>query len=77
MESEDEIVVMVVPDYQMLEYVQRIAADLSDDSVCIGYSDLYFFSKNMALRVFFILILIYHLTWPLAKTVTARSGFQV
>ncbi|KAK9291996.1 hypothetical protein L1049_019948 [Liquidambar formosana] len=30
-ESEDELVVMVVPDYQMLEYVERIAADLSDD----------------------------------------------
>ncbi|XP_075657665.1 uncharacterized protein LOC142627685 [Castanea sativa] len=30
-ESEDEIVVMVVPDYQMLEYVERIASDLSDD----------------------------------------------
>ncbi|KAL3843962.1 hypothetical protein ACJIZ3_001365 [Penstemon smallii] len=29
--SEDEIVVMVVPDYQMLEYVERIASDLSDD----------------------------------------------
>ncbi|KAK9163958.1 hypothetical protein Syun_004860 [Stephania yunnanensis] len=30
-ESEDEIVVMVVPDYQMLEYVERIATSLSDD----------------------------------------------
>ncbi|KAI4301794.1 hypothetical protein L6164_035038 [Bauhinia variegata] len=30
-ESEDEIVVMVVPDYQMLEYVERIASDLSND----------------------------------------------
>ncbi|KAB1202263.1 hypothetical protein CJ030_MR8G010097 [Morella rubra] len=30
-ETEDEIVVMVVPDYQMLEYVQKIASDLSDD----------------------------------------------
>ncbi|KAL9261031.1 hypothetical protein AKJ16_DCAP18689 [Drosera capensis] len=28
---EDEIVVMVVPDYQMLEYVERIASNLSDD----------------------------------------------
>ncbi|XP_052192486.1 uncharacterized protein LOC127801408 isoform X2 [Diospyros lotus] len=27
----DEIVVMVVPDYQMLEYVERIASDLSND----------------------------------------------
>ncbi|KAK1360933.1 Tyrosine-sulfated glycopeptide receptor [Heracleum sosnowskyi] len=31
-ESEDEIIVMLVPDYQMLEYVQKIASDLSDDS---------------------------------------------
>lgn len=30
-EPEDEIVVMVVPDYQMLEYVERIASNLSDD----------------------------------------------
>lgn len=30
-EDEDEIVVMVVPDYQMLEYVQKIASLLSDD----------------------------------------------
>ncbi|KAF5746743.1 hypothetical protein HS088_TW06G00917 [Tripterygium wilfordii] len=30
-QSEDEIVVMVVPDYQMLEYVKRIASELSDD----------------------------------------------
>ncbi|KAM5561267.1 hypothetical protein ABKV19_022057 [Rosa sericea] len=29
--SEDEIVVMIVPDYQMLEYVERLAASLSDD----------------------------------------------
>ncbi|KAL9264464.1 hypothetical protein AKJ16_DCAP20272 [Drosera capensis] len=28
---EDEIVVMLVPDYQMLEYVERIASNLSDD----------------------------------------------
>ncbi|CAO2836682.1 unnamed protein product [Amaranthus hypochondriacus] len=30
-EDEDEIVVMVVPDYQMLEYVEKIASLLSDD----------------------------------------------
>ncbi|XP_054789509.1 uncharacterized protein LOC129295046 isoform X2 [Prosopis cineraria] len=30
-ESGDEIIVMVVPDYQMLEYVERIASDLSND----------------------------------------------
>ena len=31
---EDDIVVMVVPDYQMLEKVQKIVSDLSDDPVC-------------------------------------------
>ncbi|EXB50593.1 hypothetical protein L484_001174 [Morus notabilis] len=30
-ESEDEIMVMVVPDYQMLGYVEKIASQLSDD----------------------------------------------
>ncbi|KAI5658866.1 hypothetical protein M9H77_27659 [Catharanthus roseus] len=30
-EKEDEIIVLVVPDYQMLEYVQKIARELSDD----------------------------------------------
>ncbi|XP_054790435.1 uncharacterized protein LOC129295872 isoform X2 [Prosopis cineraria] len=30
-ESGDEIIVMVVPDYQMLEYVERIASELSND----------------------------------------------
>ncbi|XP_057513995.1 uncharacterized protein LOC130795775 [Actinidia eriantha] len=29
--SEDDIIVMVVPDYQMLQYVERIASGLSDD----------------------------------------------
>lgn len=29
--NEDELIVMVVPDYQMLEYVERIASQLSDD----------------------------------------------
>ena len=31
--SDDEIVVMIVPDYQMLEYVERLASSLSDDPV--------------------------------------------
>lgn len=31
-DNEDEVVVMVVPDYQMLEYVERIASDVSNDS---------------------------------------------
>ncbi|CAL9102043.1 unnamed protein product [Musa textilis] len=30
-DSEDEVVVMVVPDYQMLEYVERVATLLSED----------------------------------------------
>ncbi|KAK6911544.1 protein of unknown function DUF1995 [Dillenia turbinata] len=30
-EDEDEVIVMVVPDYQMLEYVERLASYLSDD----------------------------------------------
>ncbi|GMI79319.1 hypothetical protein like AT5G27560 [Hibiscus trionum] len=30
-ENQDEIIVMVVPDYQMLERVQRITSELSDD----------------------------------------------
>ncbi|XP_058760591.1 uncharacterized protein LOC131633930 [Vicia villosa] len=30
-DSGDEIVVMIVPDYQMLEYVEKIASTLSDD----------------------------------------------
>ncbi|XP_042062334.1 uncharacterized protein LOC121806383 [Salvia splendens] len=29
--SEDEIIVMVVPDYQMLSYVEKVASELSDD----------------------------------------------
>jgi len=32
-EGDDEIVVMIVPDYQMLEYVERIASNLSNDPV--------------------------------------------
>lgn len=32
-EKEDEIIVMVVPDYQMLGYVEKISSDLSDDPV--------------------------------------------
>ncbi|KAK7277931.1 hypothetical protein RJT34_22951 [Clitoria ternatea] len=30
-DGDDEIVVMIVPDYQMLEYVERIASSLSND----------------------------------------------
>lgn len=38
-EKEDEIVVMIVPDYQMLGYVEKIAAELSDDPVSIWHLD--------------------------------------
>lgn len=31
-DDEDEIIVMIVPDYQMLEYVERIASKLSGDT---------------------------------------------
>ncbi|KAH9616028.1 hypothetical protein KSS87_014846 [Heliosperma pusillum] len=34
-EDEDEIVVMVVPDFQMVKYVQKISSLLSDEPVCI------------------------------------------
>ena len=33
MEKEDEIIVMVVPGYKMLEYVEKIAKGLADDPV--------------------------------------------
>ncbi|KAM7478045.1 hypothetical protein LguiA_026258 [Lonicera macranthoides] len=33
MEGEDEIIFMVVPDYQMFEYVEQIASSLLDDLV--------------------------------------------
>ncbi|KAJ6853033.1 uncharacterized protein M6B38_251865 [Iris pallida] len=33
-QDEDEVVVMIVPDYQMLEYVERIASQLLGDSTC-------------------------------------------
>lgn len=32
-DSGDEMVVMIVPDHQMLEYVEKIASTLSDDPV--------------------------------------------
>ena len=40
MEKEDEIIVMVVPDYQMLEYVEKIAKGLADDPVTKLYQIL-------------------------------------
>lgn len=33
-DDEDEVVVMIVPDYQMLEYVESITSQLSGDTVC-------------------------------------------
>lgn len=34
---EDEVVVMIIPDHQMVESVERIASQLSDDPVCNLY----------------------------------------
>ncbi|RWW42714.1 hypothetical protein BHE74_00051700 [Ensete ventricosum] len=36
-DNEDEVVIMVVPDYQMLEYVERVATLLSEDPVSISF----------------------------------------
>ncbi|KAM7481366.1 hypothetical protein LguiB_005949 [Lonicera macranthoides] len=36
MEGEYEIIIMVVPDYQIFEYVERIASSLLDDPVIFG-----------------------------------------
>lgn len=38
--SEDEIIVMVVPDYQMLAYVEKVASELLDDPVLISFSSM-------------------------------------
>ncbi|KAM7481368.1 hypothetical protein LguiB_005951 [Lonicera macranthoides] len=38
MEGEDEIIFMVVPDYQMFEYVERFASSLLDDLPMAGLS---------------------------------------
>lgn len=46
-ESEDEIVVMVVPDYQMLAYVEKIASNLSDDPVLIWSPRSFFRSDGL------------------------------
>ena len=46
--SEDEIIVMVVPDYQMLEYGERIESNLSDDPVSTW--PYYSFVRSMLFR---------------------------
>jgi hypothetical protein len=33
-DPEDEVAVMIIPDHQMLEAVERITSQLSDDPVC-------------------------------------------
>jgi hypothetical protein len=33
-DTDDEVVVMIIPDHQMLESVERISSQLSDDPVC-------------------------------------------
>lgn len=42
-EDGDDIVVMLVPDYQMLEYVEKIASRLSDDPVLPNPSPNFFY----------------------------------
>jgi hypothetical protein len=37
---EDEVAVMIIPDHQMLESVERITSQLSDDPVCKLFFDL-------------------------------------
>ncbi|KAI3810553.1 hypothetical protein L1987_20172 [Smallanthus sonchifolius] len=52
-EKEDEIVVMILPDYQMLEYVERIACDLSNEPVFFDDKDRpnrYILAKEMISR---------------------------
>ena len=44
-DNEDEVVVMILPDYQMVEYVERIASQLSGDTVCD--SNLYINSREI------------------------------
>lgn len=53
-EPEDEIVVMVVPDYQMLQYVERIASNLSDEPV-IFWPCNFSISNDIIHRKFFLL----------------------
>lgn len=33
-DTDDGVVVMIIPDHQMLESVERIASQLADDPVC-------------------------------------------
>jgi hypothetical protein len=33
-DADDEVVVMIIPDHQMLESVERISSQLADDPVC-------------------------------------------
>ena len=49
MDDGDDIVVMIVPDYQMLEYVERIASRLSDDPVFLNL--FIFFSPTILLSL--------------------------
>lgn len=46
-EKEDEIIVMVVPDYQMLEYVEKIAKGLADDPVTKSVNFNFDFTKKL------------------------------
>jgi hypothetical protein len=47
---EDGIAVMIIPDHQMLESVERIASQLSDDPVCNLYLTRQQFSVDLSLK---------------------------
>jgi len=47
---EDEVAVMIIPDHQMLESVERIASQLSDDPVCNLWLIRLQFSIDLALK---------------------------
>ncbi|KAH9689234.1 DUF1995 domain-containing protein [Citrus sinensis] len=50
-EKEDEIIVMVVPDYQMLGYVEKISSDLSDDPGKFASRKWYIASNRISLSL--------------------------
>lgn len=66
MENEDEIIVMVVPDYQMLEYVERIASNLSDDPVHI-----------LLFSLFLALFLLHYIYWSIGQLKIYIATFTV
>lgn len=49
-DSGDEMVVMIVPDHQMLEYVEKIASTLSDDPVNL-WALFYLYRNHFLLEI--------------------------